>query len=127
MAGARAYDEGKTAVLAGLAASAGLLLTQARLLFSSASEPTGSSMQGAMQQASREQCMHNMQCKWDFAAQGVGVFASYSTWVWGIALPMAVTGIATHYLTWLRGLWSQYWQQAEASRCLLPQNARHLP
>ena len=33
MAGARAYDEGKTAVLAGLAAGAGLLLSQARLLF----------------------------------------------------------------------------------------------
>ena len=48
--------------------------------------------------------------------QGVGAFASATTWIWGIALPMSVVGIATHYLTWLRTQWSQYWRQAEQAR-----------
>jgi len=86
VAGARAYDEGKTAVLAGLAASTGLLLSQ-----------------------------------------GIGAFASAATWVWGVALPMTVAGVATHYLTWLRARWAAFWQQTEQSRHVhhasLPQNS----
>ena len=76
VAGQRAYDEGKTAVLAGLAAGAGILLSQ-----------------------------------------GPAVFAATSTWIWGIALPMTVAGIATHYLAYLRLSWSRFWQQRERDRC----------
>lgn len=75
VAGQRAYDEGKTAVLAGLAAGAGILLSQ-----------------------------------------GPAVFAAASTWLWGIALPMTVAGIATHYLAYLRLSWSRFWQQRERDR-----------
>ena len=75
VAGQRAYDEGKTAVLAGLAAGAGILLSQ-----------------------------------------GPAVFAAASTWVWGIALPMTVAGIATHYLAYLRLTWAKFWQQRERDR-----------
>jgi len=72
IAGQRAYDEGKTAVLAGLAAGAGILLSQ-----------------------------------------GPAVFVAASTWIWGIALPMSVAGIATHYLAYLRLQWSKFWQQRD--------------
>lgn len=73
--GQRAYDEGKTAVLAGAAAGAGILLSQ-----------------------------------------GTAVFALASTWIWGIALPMTVAGVATHYLAYLRTSWTQFWQQRERDR-----------
>ena len=75
IAGQRAYDEGKTAVLAGLAAGAGILLSQ-----------------------------------------GPAVFVAASTWIWGIALPMSVAGIATHYLAYLRLQWSKFWQQRDKDR-----------
>ena len=73
--GQRAYDESKTAVLAGAAAGAGILLSQ-----------------------------------------GTAVFALASTWIWGIALPMTVAGVATHYLAHLRASWTQFWQQKEKER-----------
>ncbi len=75
VAGQRAYDEGKTAVLAGLAAGAGILLSQ-----------------------------------------GPAVFTAASTWIWGIALPMTVAGVATHYLASLRLTWARFWQQRERDR-----------
>ena len=77
VAGARAYDEGKIAVLAGLAASAGMVLSQ-----------------------------------------GLAALASVQALIWGVALPMSLAGIATHYLTLLRARWAAFWQQTEQSRSL---------
>lgn len=75
VAGARAYDEGKIAVLAGLAAGAGMALSQ-----------------------------------------GLAVLASGQALIWGVALPMSLAGVATHYLTWLRARWAAFWQQSEETR-----------
>ena len=49
-------------------------------------------------------------------SQGPAVFAATSTWIWGIALPMTVAGIATHYLAYLRLNWAKFWQQRERDR-----------
>lgn len=72
VAGNRAYDEGKIAVLAGVAAGVGILLLQ-----------------------------------------GAAVFASTATWVWGVALPMSVAGLVTHYLAAMQQMWARFWQRQE--------------
>ncbi|CAL8462316.1 g1849 [Coccomyxa elongata] len=75
VAGQRAYDEGKVAVLAGLAAGVGMGMLQ-----------------------------------------GLAALAVASNWIWGVALPMTIAGIATHYLTWMRARWAAFWQQNEQRR-----------
>ena len=41
----------------------------------------------------------------------------WGIWVWGIALPMTVAGLAAHYSTRLISQWKLYWQTAEKQRC----------
>lgn len=48
--------------------------------------------------------------------QGLAALAVGSNWIWGIALPMSIAGIATHYLTLLRARWAAFWQQNEQRR-----------
>lgn len=48
--------------------------------------------------------------------QGLPALAAASNWIWGIALPMTIAGIATHYLTWMRARWAAFWQQNEQCR-----------
>ena len=46
--------------------------------------------------------------------------SAWSIWVWGVATPMTLAGIAAHYYVFLRNQWNAYWQQSEQSRQAFP-------
>ena len=42
--------------------------------------------------------------------------AAWSIWVWWVATPATLAGVAAHYYISLRNQWNAYWQQSEQSR-----------
>ncbi len=48
---------------------------------------------------------------------GSAAFDAASTWIWGIALPMSIVGIFTHFLPCMRLAWVASQLREEKERC----------
>ena len=50
------------------------------------------------------------------ATGAYATMSAWSIWVWWVATPMTLAGVAAHYYISLRNQWNAYWQQSEQSR-----------